>query len=324
MSIIEVFNDTFSNYSNKENGVHLAPVNSCVYVGVEGNDVVLVLLAAEPTRNSIMQKTEKLVLQCTMSVDFICNDECRRETVHVLRCIDAHARERDIFLRLCEAIIGAEQNPVKEAYIIDVFSVLYSFFTVQKPLSDIQLQGLYTELYTIWIYKDKYPLHLYWQSKERMKFDFSFTERLKLEVKSTLSKERRHHFRHDQLTTEIHDIIVLSFLLQKDDAGESLYELILKCKELMKDSQDRVVFLEKVLYDTPHEQLDEMRFNQELMNHNMKFFCAKEIPRFKEETPDGVINVEYDCILNNIDCMDVDDVFNIFINTMKSEESMDA
>lgn len=41
-----------------------------------------------------------------------------------------------------------------------------------------------------------------------MKFDFSISEKVKLEVKATVKNIRTHHFRHEQLMTEVYDIFV--------------------------------------------------------------------------------------------------------------------
>ena len=64
-----------------------------------------------------------------------------------------------------------------------------------------------------------------------MKFDFSISEKVKLEVKATVKNIRTHHFRHEQLMTEVYDIFVLSYLLRYDDEGLSLFELLMSCKK---------------------------------------------------------------------------------------------
>ena len=52
------------------------------------------------------------------------------------------------------------------------------------------------------------------------------SEKKKIEVKTTLKEDRIHHFLHQQLDTDRLDIRVISILLQKDDAGMSLLDLI--------------------------------------------------------------------------------------------------
>jgi len=320
MSILEVFNNTFSHNSAEEIGIRLAHVNPYIYIGLDNSDIILVTIAAEPMKDTFSHRTKKLLLQCTASVEFLCDNLHRQETVHVIRCYNAISKEKDVFLKLCDALFGMERAPVSERYIMEVFSVLSSFFTPPKTYTSSELQGLYTELYTIWYYRSKFPLWIYWQSKEKMKFDFSFTNKLKLEIKSTLKQDRRHHFRHEQLTTEINDIFVLSYLLQPDDAGKSLYELMLDCIQLMSNEPDKIVNLEKVMFDIPRDQLEAIKFHLDYVTQNMRFFDAKDIPRFSEGTPDGVSNVEYDCDLNNIRTLNEDDVFAAIAHAIREEE----
>ena len=59
---------------------------------------------------------------------------------------------------------------------------------------------------------------------------FSISEKLKLEIKSTTKNSRTHHFRHEQLMTELYNIYVLSYMFRYDDEGLSLWELILESK----------------------------------------------------------------------------------------------
>lgn len=42
-------------------------------------------------------------------------------------------------------------------------------------------------------------MDVYWQSQDKMKFDFSINETKKIEVKTTTSETRKHKFKHEQL-----------------------------------------------------------------------------------------------------------------------------
>ena len=64
-----------------------------------------------------------------------------------------------------------------------------------------------------------------------MKFDFTLTEKKRIEIKSTLKANRTHHFKHDQLLSELYDIRVVSIMLRRSDVGISLGDLIEKINE---------------------------------------------------------------------------------------------
>lgn len=140
----------------------------------------------------------------------------------------------------------------------------------------------------------------YWQSKDRMKFDFSLTTTDKIEVKSTLKNERRHHFRHEQLLSDSFNIYVVSYMFREDDEGLSLYELIGKTKPLLQHDPRKVLIINKYVKNTSEERLKEVRFNEHLLLYYRKIYMAQDIPRFKENTPSGVSNAEYDCVLDNV------------------------
>ena len=58
-----------------------------------------------------------------------------------------------------------------------------------------------------------------------------------------------------------------------------------------------------------------MRFNQIYTDEKMYFYSAQSIPKFKEDTPIGVSEAEYDCSLENIKSMKEKD----FIDFLKSQ-----
>ena len=92
----------------------------------------------------------------------------------------------------------------------------------------------------------------------------------------------------------------------------------------MMDTPEKIVYLEKILFDIPVESLDSLRFHQGYMIQNMKLFNAKDIPKFTEETPDGVTNVEYDCVLNNLIELPIEEFFSELNCFIHEEESLNV
>ena len=203
-----------------------------------------------------------------------------------------------MFLELATVLLA--HNDHSEEAIMEAFNILRTFFSDKKDVSDNELIGLYAELYTICKYHNELHIERYWQSKDRMKFDFSFSERTKLEIKATTKNSRTHHFRHEQLMTEIYDIYILSYLLRHDDEGLSLFELLSRSKEYLADDARRLLTINRVLKNVSEDRLRNLRFNQDFTNANMRFFAAADVPKFNECTPSGVANAEYDCTLDNV------------------------
>ena len=239
-----------------------------------------------------------------------------QDVVHILRCLSDNTREKELFLELATVLIT--EGDGSEESIMDTFNVLRTFFNNKKDISDNELVGLYAELYTICALHQSMGIEQYWQSRDRMKFDFSITEKLKLEVKSTTKNSRTHHFRHEQLMTELYDIYVLSYMLRYDDEGLSLLDLILESKEYLKTDSKKLMKIDHVLKNVSEDRLRNLRFNRDYTNSNMHIYSASNIPKFNEVTPNGVANAEYDCVLDNIEFLGFDE-FQTIVEKAKEE-----
>lgn len=195
------------------------------------------------------------------------------------------------------------------------------FFSEKKEPTDEELRGMYTELYTIWSYRNLINLSKYWQSQDRMKFDFSISENFKLEIKSTIKDERRHHFKHEQLINRFCTIYIISYILRTDDEGLSMYDLLLKCKQLFLNEPKKLIRIDYILNNTSRDRLGNLKFSEIDMIKKRRIFNVQDVPRFKGESPSGVANAEYDCILENVSPVD-EKLFieNIRIELQKNEE----
>ena len=163
-------------------------------------------------------------------------------------------------------------------------------------------------------FHESLEIEKYWQSRDRMKFDFSISEKVKLEVKATVKNIRTHHFRHEQLMTEVYDIFVLSYLLRYDDEGLSLFELLMSCKKIMANDSRKLLRINYVLKNVEESRLKHLRFNRAYTEANRHIYRAADIPKFRENTPRGVANAEYDCVLDNVEFIEDD----LFIDIAKS------
>lgn len=300
MSILEKYHQVFQEKEN-EHDFTLIPYSKNLYVGRDNvGHAVIVVLSNRPSRMPIRQKTKLLSVECNVSVIYKLDSEICHNVVHIIRCLAETKREEEIFVELVSLFNEPSVDDNQEDAILEVVSILTAFFTDKTEPSYTELQGLFAELYTIWSYAGTVDLAKYWQSKERMKFDFSLSERDKIEVKSTLKNERRHHFRHEQLWSDVFNIYVISYMLREDDEGLSLLELIGRTKPLLMDDPRKVLIIDRYLKNTSEERLGKVRYNEHLLQYWRKIYSASEIPKFSEQAPSGVSNAEYDCILDNV------------------------
>lgn len=310
MNIVETFQNNFLGEINCTHDFTLIEYTANILIGIDrGFNVCVVIRSSNPPRFPIKHKTQKMSIECNMKVRYELNGKSYNDIVHIIRCLSDIQKEKHLFLEL--AIVLIQESDGSEEAIMETFNTLRTFFNDKKEISDNELIGLYAELYTIYKFHETLEIEKYWQSRDRMKFDFSLSEKLKLEIKATVKNTRTHHFRHEQLMTEIYDIYVLSYLLRYDDEGLSLYDLLMICKCYVENDSRKLLRINSIFKNAGDDRLKCMRFNCNYTEANRHFYYAVDIPKFKQITPIGVSNAEYDCTLDNVKFFDDDSFIHI-------------
>lgn len=299
MDIVELFRNHFDGRYSNNHDFTLIEYSSNILIGLDSFGCVCVVVKSSgPYRFPIRHRTQKMSIECNMKVRYELDGRMYDDIVHIIRCLSELPREKDLFLELATVLI--QESDESEEAIMETFNTLRAFFNDKQELSDNELIGLYAELYTIYSFHDSLEIEKFWQSKDRMKFDFSISEKVKLEVKATVKNTRTHHFRHEQLMTEVYDIFVLSYLLRYDDEGLSLFDLLMICKKYLSKDARKLLRINCVLKNAEEDRLKCMRFNRTYTEANRHIYCAEDIPKFNQNTPRGVANAEYDCVLDNV------------------------
>lgn len=265
-----------------------------LFIGFDkSSNVCVVIPSSSSGRSPLVRKTKVLSIECNRCLSFSNGGTIDKKTVHIIRCFSTSEKEQTLFLELIDSII---QYAISDEEIMEIFSILSQFFSDRSEPTESELIGLYGELDAIL----SFGIEDYWQSKDRMKFDFSFNEILKLEVKTTTKNFRTHHFKHEQLMSDMYTILVLSYMLRYDDEGLSLYDLIYSVKPFLSKNPQKLLRVDRILKNTAEERIKGLKFSPEYTKEKRHFYLASSLPRFPETTPDGVANAEYDCELDNI------------------------
>ena len=301
MDVVSKFHEVFGGQTVQSHDFRLFQFTTELLVGQDADhNVVIVCKSNQPARPIIRQKTRQLSIECNVRVAYMVDGVSETGVVHIVRCYAPTEKERDIFLQLCPMFIDASVCDDQEQALLELISILTAFFANSSEPRNQELQGLYAELYTIWSYREQFDFGSHWQTQDRMKFDFSITDKVKVEIKSTLKNERKHHFRHEQLLGDVFTIYVVSYMLRPDDAGLSLHDLIMMTKPLVASDPRRLMILAKFEKNTSEQRLQQLKFNEMMIVSKRKIYRAVDIPRFSEATPTGVTNAEYDCLLENV------------------------
>lgn len=194
--------------------------------------------------------------------------------------------------------------------ILKYFMELKDLFANVKKPNISELQGMYGELLSMYFLKNEYGIDIsnYYQKEDRRKFDFSISDKKKIEIKTTTREERIHHFLQLQLDVERFDIKIISIMLQKDDEGLSLKELISRCKIVFSYNLLLLMHIERMIMNIDDEDLAKIRYNYNYFKDNIRFYNANDIPRIKEKNDEGVYNVEYDVDFTNSKSINKDEL----------------
>ena len=283
--------------------VFLTDDNTCYFGKDHENNIVFMIPSLLQGVAPINQETRSLRFAFNKRCTFHNGDQTETKVVHLLTCKEKDAEKIKAFIRLTKAFAQSDREN-DQLYLSKLFSAISSLFDREKQIPEMELQGLFAELYTISLFADlDCDLSKHWQSRNMMKFDFSISETKRIEVKSTLKSSRTHHFRHEQLRSEIYDIKVVSYMLRKCDYGLSLRELIEKIQEAYAENYALLLHIESLVAHVDKNVLDSIKYDTVHLKENLRFYDAMNIPHFNERTPDGVFNAEYDCCLDTATTM---------------------
>ena len=188
----------------------IANTTNTIYYGIDMDQhPVFVIQSLNPQMRSQLQKTRKLVFYSNINCEMLIDRKVCENTVHILTCLSNQYEEQLAFIRLTESFSKhiTSSNP----YILnELFNALVHLFAQDEKVPEIEQQGLFAELYTIYYFR-KLGINLspFWQKQNKMNFDFTINGIKRIEVKSTTRSERIHHFKHEQLLSELYDICLL-------------------------------------------------------------------------------------------------------------------
>jgi len=280
------------------------------------NHIVFAMHSQNTQLRPLLRKTQKLIFWFNAKCNIMVDDVYSEEQMNILMCLSQEKNEILAFIRLTLSF-SEEMKKQDARKLHELFSALTRLFANAHKANQKELQGFYSELYTV-RYFSRLGLNLseYWQKKEKLKFDFSISQQKKLEVKSTTKEERIHHFQHEQLLSDLYDICVISILLRPDDAGLSLLQLISEVQEIAADRFDTLMYIEDFVKNFDENELREIRYDTTYIDRNIRIYRAENIPKFQEEHPKGVSKAEYDSDLSASPCVN-----NVtFINWTRSIE----
>ncbi len=300
MKTVKEITELLKNIPSLEKGYNLITIENFMWGKGPNNEIVFGFFSKNNKINSLVQTTLHLKLYINTLFEINIDKKMINKKMSLLVLKTLNTKYIEVFVSLINSMI----DDLNEEKLLKHFLEIKTLFSNDIKISKIELEGMWGELFSM-IYLKKYfniDISKYYQKEMKRKFDFSVTDKKKIEIKSTLKPERVHHFLHQQLDTDRFDIMVMSLMLQKDDKGLSLLELMKICKTLFANNFEVILYIERIVKNIDDNELDNLKLNFEYAKTNFRIFNALRLPKIKEKNVDGIFNVEYDVDFSNIQC----------------------
>lgn len=282
--------------------------NNCFFGKDKTGHVAFLIESLTPNIAAIQQETKSLSFTFNKHCKVTSDGKCAYKVMHSLVCKEDEPDKLETFIRLTKSFSLIDSGS-DQYYFAKLFSSLSALFDKQRKVSEQEIQGLFAELYVILYFNNmECNIAKYWQSRDRMKFDFSFGNCRRLEIKSTLKSERIHHFKHEQLLSQLYDIKLASVMLRKSDYGISLGDIIKRIRRIYSDNFALMLHIDTLVSQLDEDIVNNLKYDEIYLKDNIRFYDAKGIPHFNEKTPDGVFNAEYDCQLDLVHYLSTDEI----------------
>lgn len=254
---------------------------------VDGTLLLLIVQDKTSVGGGLLRRYEAIRLMPTSQYDVEVDGTLVRRSYRAIGLMSTHRHLVSAFAYLTASMLSVLPQTPAPADVDDFLQKLVELLQSPVGVSESVLKGLWGELWLADRATHVGPWIKAWHSKTESLYDFCFPSGY-VEVKTHEGIVPTHRFSHEQLLPRSVETEVASVLVYRDEAGESVADLIAKIAKRLPTDQ-RATFLDKCLrvMGTATEAADYFRYsvrNQESQN----VVKAKWIPRVS--VPDQAIS----------------------------------
>lgn len=280
------------------------------YIAIDKEGYIALILKTGEKINYQMS-TDLLSLRLGNYCTITTRDKDYSGKCHVLSCRSKEKKLMKIFLMLCITLTEQINEYKNSSELLSFFSSLFQLFKT-SPSSNLikERQGLWGELFVIKQTGNPYIFVNCWHKEVTRKFDFSY-KNFRLEVKATNQDERIHYFSHDQLFREDDvEIVISSLVLQDEDSGLSLKDLIEDTRVVINGNTELLLKLEKAVMSAGMNDENELGpvYDETLAKRKLSWYSSKVVPKFDQAEPEGVTSTKYKIDLSSVTKMTDDEL----------------
>jgi hypothetical protein len=233
--------------------------------------------------------------QCVCSVqkqgDVVERLECIR-----VRCLTAEPELQDFFFRTHGALLESLGSQRVASTTLDALETVAELFRGFSNRPTKTLQGLWAELFLLSRARSIEAAAHAWQITSRALVDFVDGSEA-VEVKSSATDSRRHHFKLEQLIPrEGERWVVASFMLREDPSGTSLQQLWKRIEarlELNPSARMHVATQIAQALGDAWRYSESYRVDEESAALSVRFFDSRDVPRVEVGVNPAISDVQF-------------------------------
>jgi hypothetical protein len=225
----------------------------------------------------------------------------------IIRCSNTDPNLFPHFLRILSPMLITLGPTPTSAAVRRAISGLVELFQALAAPAQKSIQGIWAELFLI--RTSSYPriIAAAWHQDAEERFDFTAGPQ-RIEVKSSSSRRREHHFSLAQLSSPGSSrVIVASIFVERAGGGVSLGRLFDETRQLLLDDSNLGVQFDASFYGALgsgwSDAMDES-FDWELAQDSLAFFGAESIPKIEGNIPPAVSDIRFRSDLSGLVSLD--------------------
>jgi hypothetical protein len=226
-----------------------------------------------------------------------------RDTFTIVRCSTANPALFPHFLRIVSPmVVSLGPAPTMAALRRAIFALVELFQALSAPATKT-IQGLWAEILLIRLSRDPLGMTAAWRRDPLEHFDFAAGPQ-RLEVKSSNTRRREHHFSLIQLTSILAaDVVIASVFVERAGGGMSMRKLFEDTRARVAADPAAATRFDSVFYASLGsgwaDAMDEC-FDWELAVESVAFYAAATVPKVDNPTPQTVFNVRFQADLGSV------------------------
>lgn len=219
----------------------------------------------------------------------------------IFTVVECHVTEAELvaaFLRLAGHLLeGLPTMPDPRVVGFELRKLVHIFQALRQPPTKT-VQGLWAELFVLTNSPDIHRWAAAWHDDPMDRYDFAM-QRLRVEVKSSGTRIRRHTFSHEQLhPPKGVELWIASVFAERSSAGSNCAELLQRIQAgLTAEAAFRIESLLMRTLGSDFSKAQDFKFDEALADESLEFVPIENIPRLMEDVPAGISDLRYSVVV---------------------------